>query len=109
MRACSSPSSGRPAKLYRRARSEVNVSLPRRRYDLASQVLADAVERALAGTPMHAALVEAADEGARVVTESWPHKHGNGQERIDARFARLGKEPPTSPPAPTALSRYPDI
>lgn len=89
----SGPGAGRPAKLYRRARSEINVSLPRRRYDLASQVLADAVERALAGTPMRAALAEAADEGARVVTESWPRNHGTELERMEALLARLGYEP----------------
>jgi predicted ArsR family transcriptional regulator len=89
----SGPGAGRPAKLYRRARSEINVSLPRRRYDLASQVLADAVERALAGTPMHTALAEAADEGARVVTESWPHNRGTELERMEALLARLGYEP----------------
>jgi predicted ArsR family transcriptional regulator len=39
------PGAGRPAKLYRRARAEVSVSLPARQYDLAAAVLADAVER----------------------------------------------------------------
>src|SRR4051794_34392645 len=34
----SGPGAGRPAKLYRRARKEVNVTLPRRRYDLAGHV-----------------------------------------------------------------------
>jgi len=61
----SGPGAGRPAKLYRRSRRELTVSLPSRRYDLAGQVLADAVERALAGTPMAQALEEAADDAAR--------------------------------------------
>src|SRR3954449_6016107 len=30
------PGAGRPAKLYRRARTEISVSLPARRYDLAA-------------------------------------------------------------------------
>jgi predicted ArsR family transcriptional regulator len=40
------PGAGRPAKLYRRSAREVSVSLPERRYDLAGQILARAVERA---------------------------------------------------------------
>jgi predicted ArsR family transcriptional regulator len=38
------PGAGRPAKLYRRADREFAVSLPERRYDLLSEVLADAAE-----------------------------------------------------------------
>ncbi|MBO9524228.1 MAG: helix-turn-helix domain-containing protein [Nocardioidaceae bacterium] len=68
----SGPGAGRPAKLYRRSRKEVTVSLPSRRYDLAGQVLADAVERSLEGTPMAAALADAAANAARVVVEAEP-------------------------------------
>jgi len=39
------PGAGRPAKLYRRAPEELTVSVPPRRYDLAAEVLADAIER----------------------------------------------------------------
>src|SRR6478672_192412 len=45
------PGAGRPAKLYRRADTELEVSVPERHYDLAGEVLADAVERSLGGTP----------------------------------------------------------
>ncbi len=62
------PGAGRTAKLYRRSRAEVTVSIPSRRYDLAGQVLADAVERALDGTPMAQAVLEASDNAARIVT-----------------------------------------
>ena len=54
----SGPGAGRPAKLYRRSRKEVAVSLPSRRYDLAGDVLADAVERSLGGTAMDVAVRE---------------------------------------------------
>jgi predicted ArsR family transcriptional regulator len=37
------PGAGRPAKLYRRADRQVTVNLPERRYELAAQILADAV------------------------------------------------------------------
>src|SRR5687768_9388476 len=40
----SGPGAGRPAKLYRRASREFNVSLPPRDYELAAQIFADAVD-----------------------------------------------------------------
>jgi len=40
------PGAGRPAKWYRRASGEINVSVPERRYDLAAELLARAIERA---------------------------------------------------------------
>jgi predicted ArsR family transcriptional regulator len=39
----SGPGAGRPTKLYRRAAREISVSLPARRYDLAGEVLAEAI------------------------------------------------------------------
>ncbi|HWL98474.1 MAG TPA: helix-turn-helix domain-containing protein [Nocardioidaceae bacterium] len=42
----SGPGAGRPSKLYRRSEREVSVSLPGRRYDLAGQLLAAALEEA---------------------------------------------------------------
>ena len=66
------PGAGRPAKLYRRAELEVEVSLPHRRYDIAGLVLADAVEQSLAGTPVREALVDAAGRAADVVVASAP-------------------------------------
>ena len=40
------PGAGRPTKLYRRASREVAVSLPERRYDLASRVMVEAIAAA---------------------------------------------------------------
>jgi predicted ArsR family transcriptional regulator len=55
------PGAGRPAKLYRRAAREVSVTLPERHYELAGQILADAVEEAAAdGQPVLAAVTRAA-------------------------------------------------
>lgn len=42
----SGPGAGRPAKLYRRSGQQITVSLPERRYDLAGELLAAAVEEA---------------------------------------------------------------
>jgi predicted ArsR family transcriptional regulator len=40
----SGPGAGRPAKLYRRSARQVEVSVPRRRYDLAARILAAAID-----------------------------------------------------------------
>ncbi len=52
------PGAGRPAKLYRRGAGEVTVSLPDRRYELAAQLFADAIEETqeeIPPTPLRAA------------------------------------------------------
>jgi predicted ArsR family transcriptional regulator len=55
------PGAGRPAKLYRRAPGEFAVTVPPRRYDLAAELLADAVQRTVAaGGFVGARLKEAA-------------------------------------------------
>ncbi|MDN5796191.1 MAG: hypothetical protein L0H79_10640 [Intrasporangium sp.] len=41
------PGAGRPAKVYRRADREIAVSLPQRQYELAGQILADAIDESL--------------------------------------------------------------
>jgi predicted ArsR family transcriptional regulator len=94
----SGPGAGRPAKLYRRSRKEVSVSLPSRRYDLAGQVLADAVERTLAGVPMTEALGAAADGAAAIVAEALGPPAGgttDGRNRLTATLDPLGYEPRT--------------
>lgn len=87
------PGAGRPAKLYRRSRKEVWVSVPSRRYDLAGQVLSDAVERALRGVPMAEAVDQAADNAARIVIEAWPPGQDSELESIAEVLGELGYEP----------------
>jgi predicted ArsR family transcriptional regulator len=90
----SGPGAGRPAKLYRRSAKEVAVSLPHRRYDLAGDVLADAVERSLAGTPIDVAVREAAgDAGARAVGASSPDRAAAELDQVAGVLAGLGFEP----------------
>jgi predicted ArsR family transcriptional regulator len=62
------PGAGRPSKLYRRADREVTVSLPGRRYDLAGELLADALEEAEASgaSPREALQRRAQEEGRRL-------------------------------------------
>lgn len=60
------PGAGRPAKLYARACRDISVSLPPRRYDLAGDVLACAVEESQhAGKPLAEALAGAAWRAGR--------------------------------------------
>lgn len=88
------PGAGRPAKLYRRVRKEVNVTLPRRRYDLAGHVLADTLERIQSGTPLNQAIEAAAENAANIVVESWPPPtEASDVERITGVLTRLGYEP----------------
>jgi predicted ArsR family transcriptional regulator len=65
------PGAGRPAKLYRRARRDFLVTVPPRRYDVAAELLALAVERALAsGTAIAEHLAAAAREHGRRLGEA---------------------------------------
>jgi predicted ArsR family transcriptional regulator len=55
------PGAGRPTKLYRRSGREVSVTVPERRYDLAGQLLAAAIEESSReGTPVLGSLHRAA-------------------------------------------------
>lgn len=88
------PGAGRPAKLYRRSRREVTVSVPHRRYDLAAQVLADAVERSLDGVPMSDALLAAAGDAATVaVAAGGTDRGGSELKRIADALEPFGYEP----------------
>ena len=72
---------GRPAKLYRRSRREVAVSIPERRYDLMGQILAQAVP--IGGEPVRQRARELAYERGRQAGE---------QHRSERRLRRPGKE-----------------
>lgn len=61
------PGAGRPAKLYRRSERQVAVTIPQRRYDLAGQLLAAAMEDAerTGESPRSALRRHAFEEGRR--------------------------------------------
>ena len=65
------PGAGRPAKLYRRARHDIDVTLPRRDYVLAGRLLAEAADRSRRdGIDIQTALDDAAGaEGRRLADE----------------------------------------
>jgi predicted ArsR family transcriptional regulator len=85
----SGPGAGRPAKLYRRARRDIEVSLPPRDYELAGRLLARAAERSRSeGTDIVRALDhEARAEGRRLADQArarpgeWPGGHGRDRRR----------------------------
>ena len=56
------PGAGRPAKLYERSELEIDGSIPERRYDLAGEILATAVDTATRSTPARERAVEVARE-----------------------------------------------
>ncbi|WP_203335748.1 helix-turn-helix transcriptional regulator [Nocardioides limicola] len=100
----SGPGAGRPAKLYVRAQGEVNVSIPSRRYDLAGEVLADAVERALGGVEMPRALSDAAKAAAVAVADAIAPEQG--PSGFQTALLRLGYEP-RAEAATTVLTNCP--
>jgi predicted ArsR family transcriptional regulator len=65
----SGPGAGRPAKLYRRAAREFNVSLPPRSYELAARIFANAVDNEPTGRARAALQESAQGFGAEVAAE----------------------------------------
>jgi len=64
------PGAGRPTKLYTRSGRQLSVTLPERRYDLAGQLLASAIDNATAdGTTVGEALKAAAADWGRTVAD----------------------------------------
>lgn len=80
------PGAGRPAKLYRRAGSDLQVALPPRAYDSAGRMLADAVDDAISGGEDVAATVRrsAGSEGARLAEAI--------RQRLDTRPAAATRD-----------------
>jgi predicted ArsR family transcriptional regulator len=74
----SGPGAGRPSKLYRRAECDVAVSLPERRYDLAGDLLAAAMDTA-----------EASGESPRAALGRLAHERGRELGAGEGRAAAL--------------------
>lgn len=93
------PGAGRPTKLYLRSQMELSVTLPARRYDLAGQLMAQAIDDSMRdGTPVRDALfaatakVGAADGAAARET----FDESSTGDRVDATcrvLAARGYEP----------------
>lgn len=66
------PGAGRPSKLYLRSARQMSVTLPERRYDLAGEVLASAIDRSLKGDVALAdAVRDAAQRAGREIAEEY--------------------------------------
>lgn len=90
------PGAGRPSKLYRRSARQLEISLPERHYDLAGDVLAEAIERSMnqdiaVSQAVHdAAMAKGRRLAGSVATD------GTDLERTAAALDRHGYEPRVS-------------
>jgi predicted ArsR family transcriptional regulator len=96
----SGPGAGRTAKVYGRSDTEMGVSLPERRYDLAGGLLAEAVERSSdEGLPVDRVLCRVATERGRSIGDAAHVAGGQRAGRAKLRAAlvdvleRHGYEP----------------
>ena len=90
------PGAGRPAKLYRRARRDIDVSLPPRAYELAGRLLAEAADTSrVEGIDITSALdVAARAEGRRLADEMRARLRAIGAPAgTPARRARCARRP----------------
>jgi len=85
LRGRAGPGAGRPTKLYRRSPAQVDVSLPRRRYELAAHVLAQALANAQSEPTLLALRNAAREWGERLAGET---ARGSGRGAPLTRAAR---------------------
>ncbi len=106
------PGAGRPAKLYRRSRRDVSVSLPDRRYEAAARILADAAARGDGDVPPTAVRSAAHDAGvpvgaaARRAAGPRPGRARRREAWLTALRER-GYEPQTTPTGQITLGNCP--
>jgi predicted ArsR family transcriptional regulator len=106
------PGAGRPAKLYRRTEGDVIVTLPTRNYDLAADVMAEALED-LGNRGTHALEPVARKRGlaearrlAEAAAAAGSHGPGDPETLIQA-LAVAGYEPETRPDGSVVLRNCP--
>jgi predicted ArsR family transcriptional regulator len=94
------PGAGRTAKLYSRAHRQIDVSLPPRRYAVAGDILACAVEEAQQrSVPVGEAVTQAAERAGRQMAA--------GANDLAGLLASLGYEPRDAGPGETQLANCP--
>jgi predicted ArsR family transcriptional regulator len=89
----SSVAVGHPAKRYRPTGLELEVSIPPRRYDLAAEILAEALEADSAGAPQESLADVAAEYGRQVGSQARAHDDGS---RLLTALRIVGYEPALS-------------
>ena len=101
------PGGGRPAKRYTASAAEVTLEIPARRYALAGQLLARAIDRAgSAGSARQAAMAVAAEEGHRLGAE-FARRGGTGPDPAIELLSELGFEPVESDDVSVVLANCP--
>lgn len=94
------PGAGRPSKLYRRSDRQISVSLPERRYDLAGEVLAEAVDLSTReGVAVSEAVVRVAEARGRRIGASGSESGSRGRSELERTadvLADYGYEPRSS-------------
>jgi predicted ArsR family transcriptional regulator len=80
----SGPGAGRPAKRYRDAGVELDLSVPARRYDIVARILARAVSKAGVGDARATANAVALDEGVRLGALRRPRGRMSARATLDA-------------------------
>jgi predicted ArsR family transcriptional regulator len=94
------PGAGRTAKLYSRAHRQIDVSLPPRRYAVAGDILATAVEEAQRrSVPVEEAVTQAAEQAGRQMAA--------GAAGLADLLASLGYEPRDAGQGETQLANCP--
>ena len=84
---------GHPAKRYRPTGLELEVSIPPRRYDLAAEILAEALEADSPDSPLESLADVAAEYGRQVGRRT---RARNGGSRLVTALRVVGYEPATS-------------
>ena len=84
---------GHPAKRYRPTGLELEVSIPPRRYDLAAEILAEALEADSPDPPLESLADVAAEYGRQVGRRA---RARNGGSRLLTALRVIGYEPATS-------------
>ncbi len=75
----SGPGAGRSAKMYRPSDVEIEVSIPERRYDLAGELLVEAIERESPGRPARETAIGVSGERGLAVGEGVRRAEGLGR------------------------------
>jgi predicted ArsR family transcriptional regulator len=84
---------GHPAKRYRPTGLELEVSIPPRRYDLAAEILAEALEADSPDPPLESLVDTAAEYGRQIGRRA---RARNGGSRLMTALNLIGYEPATS-------------
>jgi predicted ArsR family transcriptional regulator len=102
------PGAGRPSKLYRRASTRFDVSLPQRRYELAAHVLAQTLAETGTEVGLEALRSAARDWGSRLAQDaSLGTRRGLPLNRASRALQVCGFEPRRTPDGEVVLRNCP--